>query len=361
MPTAHFVSTGDSNSGIERLRIGSDGTSFFKGGVAVIAPVPYLSLLSPPGGNIPCSIEGGVGTKIDWSDYQTRWTINLGDGIPEGPGNAGCNFTITRADNNGAVLGTPLTIDRASGQVIVAQDPPTQPQSVATKKYVDAKVAAVPVPDLSSRVKIAGDTMTGALEVKTADPAIVINSTGTTGYPDVRFRRQDKERWIVRASNETESGSNVGSNFELIGLNDAGSGITAKPLVINRADGRITLAADPTAALGAATKQYVDAGVRPVNNIAVSTYTLVLTDVGKTLVGYIGSTITVPANATVAIPIGAQIDLAVSSPFAMTVAPAGGVTLYSENSKRKLPILGSCGTLTKINTDTWMLCGSLIA
>jgi len=87
----------------------------------------------------------------------------------------------------------------------------------------------------------------------------------------------------------------------------------------------------------------------------------VLTDVGKTLVGSIGSTITVPANATVPIPIGAQIDLAVASPFAMTIAPAGGVTIYSENSKRKLPILGSCGTLTKINTDTWMLCGSLIA
>src|SRR6188768_3972952 len=109
------------------------------------------------------------------------------------------------------------------------------------------------------KVAKAGDLMSGDLEIKKTSPVLVLNDQSTTGYPDIQFRRNSLNRWIARTTNETESGSNNGSNFELIGLNDAGAGITATPLKIARADGRITLAADPTAALGVATKQYVDA------------------------------------------------------------------------------------------------------
>jgi len=345
VPLALCFKTGSTSYGTERLRIGSDGSSFFKGGVNVIAPAPYFSMLSPPGANVPCSIEGGVGTKIDWSDYQTRWTINLGDGIPEGPGNVGCNFTITRADNNGVVLGTPLTIDRASGQVLVAQAP-TQPNSVATKSYAVAR---------------AGDTMTGDLTIDKTAPLLILNDVLGGNTADVRFNRNGKRRWLWRLGGDAESGGNAGSSLTLVRYDDDGVSGAANALQLDRATGEMYLRRDPTQALGAATKQYVDAGVRPINNIATPTYTLVLSDAGKLLVIQIGSTITVPANATVPIPIGAQIDLTVAAPFASTIAPAASVTIYSEDSKRKLPKLGSCGTLSKINTDTWILCGSLIA
>jgi hypothetical protein len=370
VPTALTFWTGDSLGGIERLRIGSDGLSVFTGeviskiGIGIISPTEtgtYLSLLKAPGAAGNNTIEGGVGTKTDWSDYQARWQIMLGDGNPEVAGNGGNNFGIYRFDNAGLPLGMPLSIDRASGQVSVAQDPPTQPQSVATKKYVDAKVAAVPAPDLSSRVKIAGDTMTGDLTLNYAKPIINLKKTTAAENPQIRGYNGNLFRWNVNFCDATpETGGNTGSNFAIGRMDDAGNFIDV-PFHISRFDGKIDVLGDPTIPLGIATKQYVDAGVRPINNIAAPTYTLVLSDAGKTLVIQLGSTITVPANATVAIPIGAQIDLAMAAPFVATIVPAGGVTIYSEDSKRKLPKLGSCGTLTKINTDTWMLCGSLIA
>jgi hypothetical protein len=64
-----------------------------------------------------------------------------------------------------------------------------------------------------------------------------------------------------------ESGGNAGSDFALYRYTDAGGFIDA-PLTVKRSDGGITLtgalllAADPGAALGAATKQYVDNNVR---------------------------------------------------------------------------------------------------
>jgi len=249
-----------------------------------------------------------------------RWRISLGTGTAESGSNVGSDLTITSYNDAGAPTSDCLAINRATFST----------------------------------------TLSGDLTVTKASPGINLNKAGGNSA-FINGMQGTSPRWgIVPGNNTTESGGNSGSDFLLARYTDAGAYIDS-PIFIARNTGLITLNADPVAPTGVATKQYVDAGVRPVNNIAVATYTLVLADAGKTLVGSIGSTITVPANATVPIPIGAQIDLAVASPFAMTVAPAGGVTIYSENSKRKLPILGSCGTLTKINTDTWMLCGSLIA
>jgi hypothetical protein len=125
-----------------------------------------------------------------------------------------------------------------------------------SKQWVQA--TATPGIDTTGLVKKSGDVMSGSLEVKMVNAALAMNSTTSAGYVDLVYKRQDKDRWILRTSNETESGSNNGSNFELIGLADAG-GISATPIRINRASGIVTLAGDPTVALHAATKQYVDA------------------------------------------------------------------------------------------------------
>ena len=102
----------------------------------------YLSILKPPAAAGANTVEGGVGEQTDWSDYQARWQIMLGD-TKDAAGNTGNNFAVFRFDNTGLPLGKPLAIDRATGQVLLANDP-TQPLSVATKQYVDTKVAAVP-------------------------------------------------------------------------------------------------------------------------------------------------------------------------------------------------------------------------
>lgn len=152
--------------------------------------------------------------------------------------------------------------DGTSTQWVLAAPQPDV-SVLATATYVDVAVAALQATDaalttsVNGKVVKAGDTMTGDLIISKANPNLLLNDTTTSGYPDVRWRRQNNDRWIARATNESESGGSIGSNFELIGLTDVG-GVSATPIRITRVDGRMVLAADPTALLGAATKQYVD-------------------------------------------------------------------------------------------------------
>jgi hypothetical protein len=90
-----------------------------------------------------------------------------------------------------------------------------------------------------------------------------------------------------------------------------------------------------------------------------TTYTLVLTDAGKlvTLANVNPITLTVPTNASVAFPVGTQI---------MIAQYAGGrVTLTSSATIRSTPGLitrtqYSGATLTKVDTDEWLLVGDVL-
>lgn len=46
-----------------------------------------------------------------------RWTMQLGNGTPEGIGNVGSDFAIYRQSDSGAYLGTPISITRSTGAV----------------------------------------------------------------------------------------------------------------------------------------------------------------------------------------------------------------------------------------------------
>jgi hypothetical protein len=83
-----------------------------------------------------------------------RWTV--------GGGSSPDDFYINRCDDAGTYIDAPLSIQRSTGKTIVGSDP-TAALGVATKQYVDNKVAAVPAPDLSSKVSKSGDTMSGGL------------------------------------------------------------------------------------------------------------------------------------------------------------------------------------------------------
>jgi hypothetical protein len=88
-------------------------------------------------------------------------------------------------------------------------------------------------------------------------------------------------------------------------------------------------------------------------------YTLTLTD-QNTLIQMNGAyAFTVPLNATVAYPNGTQIHLiALSSD--VTVSFTSGITSYATPGA-KLRAAGSMATLIKLNTNTWVLAGDLIA
>jgi len=91
----------------------------------------------------------------------------------------------------------------------------------------------------------------------------------------------------------------------------------------------------------------------------VAAYTFVLSD-ASTLVQMNGAyAFTVPLNATVAYPIGTQIHL-IALTTGVTVAFTAGITSYATPGA-KIRAAGSMATLIKLNTDTWVLAGDLIA
>jgi hypothetical protein len=239
------------------------------------------------------------------------------------------------------------------------------PAVVGMPQYQWNGVAWVAVAPAAQFVLKAGDTMTGDLTIDKTSPVLALNDVIGGNTADVRFNRNGKRRWLWRLGGDAESGGNTGSSFTLVRYDDDGVSGAANAIQINRANSEIYVAKDPTQLLGVATKQYVDAGVRAINNIGVTAYTLILSDAGKLLSIFNGPSnavsITVPTNATVPFAFGAQIDIASSIANVVTIVPGAGVTINSENSKRKLPLMGSCATLSKISTDVWVLCGSLIA
>lgn len=172
----------------------------------------------------------------------------------------------------------------------------------------------------------------------------------------------------------------------------------------------VALNADPSTALQAATKQYVDnkvpgagtvtnamlatmpantmhgnatAGVAsPTNltatqartnmqvdksgvltgyNLQNTNYQPVLADAGKLVdMSAAGALVlTVPANASVAYDLNTRIDLIRSGAGTVTVTPAGGVTVLSANAVLTLRNQYSGATLIKIGTNTWYLVGDL--
>jgi len=113
----------------------------------------------------------------------------------------------------------------------------------------------------------AGDTMNGDLTISKASPSLrLLPSLGTVARI-LGVNASNIARWTINVNDGTsETGSNVGANFSLTRFNDAGTAID-NPLTIQRNTGQVTLTqalnlpADPTTALQAATKQYVDSKI----------------------------------------------------------------------------------------------------
>jgi hypothetical protein len=99
-------------------------------------------------------------------------------------------------------------------------------------------------------------------------------------------------------------------------------------------------------------------GGRTVNQQTGTTYQFVLSDGsaagGFSLVSFDNAspvTVTVPDNATVAFPVGTQIDVTQLGAGAVTITPAGGVSVNTSSSLVMSQYAG--GTLLKTATNTW--------
>lgn len=124
---------------------------------------------------------------------------------------------------------------------------------------------------------------TGNVLLQKASPTLTIDSTSGDAHifirasagsdRTLRYYTGSSPRWVLKSTNEAESGSNSGSNFQFARYSDAGTYIDS-PLIINRSTGLVSLASlsvsgaatftsavtvgTPTTASHATTKTYVD-------------------------------------------------------------------------------------------------------
>jgi hypothetical protein len=121
---------------------------------------------------------------------------------------------------------------------------------VALNRYV-SNVAQSPVwvSDSSGNMSISGSTTNlGWLRVgrdSTANSLIEVNAPAAS-LREVRFLSAGSSRWRVGANSTAESGSNAGSDFQIVAGNDAGSTLSI-PFLITRSTGQLNLGSGSTA------------------------------------------------------------------------------------------------------------------
>jgi len=136
--------------------------------------------------------------------------------------------------------------------------------------------------------------------------------------------------------------------------------ITANILTANQISGNVILL--ETTNIGNNTIGYLGA---PQKNITATSYTLILTDAGKTIYltqGANTGTVVIPTNATVPFPLGTTILLIMGASFSSNVTAANPPALWvaSNSVQRTAVTLGSysMSSLIKVATDTWYISGA---
>lgn len=150
------------------------------------------------------------------------------------------------------------------------------------------------------------------------------------------------------------SGAGGGGASDFVGLSDTPasySGAGGKLVAVNSGATALEFVAAPSG--GASVSINAQTG---------TTYTLVLADAGKlvTLTNGSAITLTVPTNASVAFPVGTLIALAQLGAGLVSIAGASGVTINGTTpGDDDLTGQWATASLTKLDTNTWLLSGGL--
>lgn len=146
-----------------------------------------------------CQIVGST-------DGSLRWVQRLGNTTAEGGSNAGSDYTISRYDDTGALLGQAMMIVRKNGYAVLGP----------------------------------GTTRTGTLTDTTSGYAVLeLNKSGSGQGNFILGDTNGSLRWSIELGNTTlESGGNAGSNFSLSRFSDTGTPLSAA-FQINRSTGAV--------------------------------------------------------------------------------------------------------------------------
>jgi hypothetical protein len=158
-------------------------------------------------------------------------------------------------------------------------------------------------------------------------------------------------------ANNINATNNVNINANTITLSNT---IIANTLTANQISGNVVLLESTT--IGNNTIGYLGA---PQKNITATSYTLQMTDAGKTIYltqGANTGTVIIPTNAVVPFPLGTTILLIMGASFSSNVTAANPPSLWvaSNSIQRTAVTLGSysMSSLIKVATDTWYISGA---
>ena len=119
------------------------------------------------------TITGAPGAITSVANDQSIWSIVLNDGT------SSSQFRIDRYVG-GTFIDSPIIIANANGAVTLTMDP-TAPLGIATKEYVDSKVAGVPIGVASFNTRAGAVTLSSA-DVTGALTFTPYNATNPAGY-----------------------------------------------------------------------------------------------------------------------------------------------------------------------------------
>lgn len=198
---------------------------------------------------------------------------------------------------------------------------------------------------------------TGALTgLSTITGAGVYSSGAAATIRTIGLQTAGSDRWLLRADATAESGTNAGSNFELLAVSDNGS-TTNQVLTVNRSTRVVNFLQAPTI-------NSVAVGYLTVPQNAQGNYTCVLSDSGKHIYTASGGvTYTIPANASVAYPVGTAITFVNQSTSNVTIAITTDTMYFAGTAGTTgSRTLGQYGVATalKVGTTTWIISGTSI-
>ena len=98
----------------------------------------------------------------------------------------------------------------------------------------------------------------------------------------------------------------------------------------------------------------------PINTVAISAYTLILSDSQSLIQATTGTTLTIPPFSSVAFPTGSQVLFYRDTAGTVSITAGSGVTINAPGSADELASQYSIASAIKVGTDTWVLGGDIV-
>jgi len=190
-----------------------------------------------------------------------RWGVQA-DNTAESGSNSGTNFGLVAYSDSGSVLFNVVTANRATGALTVTQSlnssGPTTLSGTVSGAGITSLFASPPAIGGTAAAAGSFTTLAASGNLTVGGPNATLGGNAVTGTQlvhvnsaagntrGVQFESAGAQRWLLQCTGTAESGSNVGSDFILLGVNDAVSVITAQ-MTITRATGLATFANGVTA------------------------------------------------------------------------------------------------------------------